>query len=229
MKITRTKNGARLVQGGAVLSEILAAPGPTQSVFDVLAAAMATAQPSPMAVLGFAGGGLVAPLRAMGCTEAIDAVDLDLRGTQLFRELSQSWAGSVGIAEDDAVAWLRRGRSRYGVIVEDLSELGTEGETKPAISVTTIPDLIARRLRRRGRAVINLLPVPGVSWRNLTRQVAAPWPEARVVHLPEFENRIVVTGADVPAPRDLTSRLRRALGSIGSTMEAGLHVRAFRG
>ena len=39
-ELQRTPGGARLVQNGSVLSVVLSQPGPTDSVFDVLAAAM---------------------------------------------------------------------------------------------------------------------------------------------------------------------------------------------
>ena len=61
MKIVRTRRGARIVDDDVVLSEILAKPGPTHSLFDLLAAAVATLAPGPrFAMLGFAGGGIVA-------------------------------------------------------------------------------------------------------------------------------------------------------------------------
>ena len=77
MKIERTRRGARIIDDDVVLSEILARPGPTHSLFDVLAAAVAAFAPGPrFAMLGFAGGGMIAPLRAMGCDIPVRAVDL---------------------------------------------------------------------------------------------------------------------------------------------------------
>ncbi|NIP94518.1 MAG: hypothetical protein GWO24_14175, partial [Akkermansiaceae bacterium] len=66
-KLRRCARGACLEQHGCVLSEILEEPGSTHSVFDVLAAAVAVFSPGRrVAVLGFAGGGMMAPLRKLG-------------------------------------------------------------------------------------------------------------------------------------------------------------------
>jgi hypothetical protein len=57
VRIERTRRGARMIEGDVVLSEILARPGPTHSLFDLLAAAVTALSPGPrLAVLGFAGG-----------------------------------------------------------------------------------------------------------------------------------------------------------------------------
>jgi len=77
VKIERTRRGARIREGDVILSEILALPGPTHSLFDLLAAGIAALAPGPrVAMLGFAGGGVVAPLRAMGWNHPLCCVDL---------------------------------------------------------------------------------------------------------------------------------------------------------
>ena len=63
MRIVRTRRGARLVERGLVLSEILGEPGPTHSLFDVLAVAVAALGGSRTLVLGCAGGGVVAKIQ----------------------------------------------------------------------------------------------------------------------------------------------------------------------
>ena len=109
MRIVRTRRGLRLLEGDVILSELLARPGPTHCLFDVLAACVAALAPGPrIALLGFAGGGIVAPLRAMGFPHAIEAVDLDPTGEKLFRELARHWAGEVRVARMDALEWLAR-------------------------------------------------------------------------------------------------------------------------
>src|SRR5262245_16741215 len=137
LRIVRTPWGARVVQAGTVLSEVLAAPGPTHSLFDVLAAAVTALTPGPrVALLGFAAGGIVAPLRAMGFPHRLEAVDLSLEGEKLFRELSGAWAGRVSLAHADAAVWLGARRGRYDLIVEDLFLEGRSGMIKPRASVT---------------------------------------------------------------------------------------------
>jgi hypothetical protein len=223
----RTKRGARLLEGGAVLSEILARPGATHSVFDVLAACVASLAPGPrVALLGFAGGGIVAPLRAMGFDGPLDAVDLSAKGQRIFRGLSSSWCGTVRFSENDAARWLLRNRRRYHVVVEDLSVTRDGGATKPSVSFETLPRLIRARLAPGGLVVVNLLPVPGLAWGRLIDGVCEKNSEACLVTLEEFENRVVVAGRRLPATRRISERLRAALREIDSEMVRGLSVRA---
>ena len=112
--VERTCRGARLVQNGSVLSEVLAVPGATDSVFDVLAASVIQFSPADrVGLLGFAGGGIIAPLRAMGCGHIISGVDLDSTGYKLFCKLSSRWKGEVRFEEGDAAEWLRSGCDRF--------------------------------------------------------------------------------------------------------------------
>jgi hypothetical protein len=221
LKLERTARGARLIEGDAVLSEVLAAPGPTHSVFDLLAAAVAALAPGPrVALLGFAGGGVVAPLRAMGWDGALDAVDLDPRGERLFRELCSGWCGTVRFSRCEAGDWLRRGRRRFDLVIDDLS-VPHRGE----LSVETLPPLIRRRLAPGGMVVVNALPVPAMAWSELLWKLAAPYPRGRVVLFEEFENRVLLAGADLPPPRQLGRLLRRHLRAIESEIAAAISLR----
>ena len=92
-ELQRTPGGARLLQNGSVLSEVLSQPGPTDSVFDVLAAALNLSKGTHAGILGFAGGGVIAPLRAMGGRHTISGVDLDESGYKLFRDISDDRQG----------------------------------------------------------------------------------------------------------------------------------------
>jgi hypothetical protein len=229
VKVKRTPTGAQLLQGGAILSEIRSWPGPTHSLFDVLAAAIAVfGDESPVALLGFAGGGVVAPLRALGCRAPIMAVDVELFGERIFRELSADWAGDVRVEHEDAALWLQRTRRTFRVVCEDLSVLGVEGETKPAVTVTALPELIARRLSPDGVAIVNLLPVAGVSWRALTAQVVAPFATARVITVEGFENRIILAAARLPEPDAVAQALRARLAALRSRAAHGIAVRLVR-
>lgn len=216
MKVVRTKRGARLLQGGAVLSEILASPGPTHSLFDLLAVCIQHLSPGPrVALLGFAGGGLLAPLRALGYEGPVSAVDLDHQAVPLFWELSADWAGEVTIAESDAAAWLCE-QEPFDLILEDLSVEGPEGETKPEVSWMAMPEILAARRKPRGVVVTNLLPVPGQSWHSLQTELSAPFAEARLLELTEYENRILICGESLPEARRLTRDFRLTMEELGS-------------
>jgi hypothetical protein len=210
----KTRRGLRLIEKDAILSELLARPGPTHCLFDVLAACVKALAPGPrMALLGFAGGGIVAPLRAMGFPHAIEAVDLDPTGETLFRKLARHWALDVRVDRMDAVEWLAREHAPFDVIVEDLSVTGPEGTVKPAISFAELPALVRSRLKPTGVAITNLLPQPGASWDALIDPVKKPYSRSAVIELKEHENRLVVAGA---IPEDPLKPVRAALDSIGS-------------
>ena len=209
-----------------MLSEILAKPGATHTLFDVLAACVAALSPGPrFAMLGFAGGGMIAPLRAMGYAQGIDAVDLSRDGEDVFRELSSEWAGAVKLTQADAVTWLRRRRTRYDVVLEDISTPSPGGVIKPYDTFDALPELVRSRLRPGGVAVTNLLPLPGTPWSSLMARIALPHKRSMVVHLDEYENRIIVAGAALPETVTVSQRIRTALRNIGSDQAHKIAVR----
>jgi len=229
LKILRLRRRARIVEGDDVLSEILDHPGPTDTLFDVLAACIAAMTPGPrVAILGFAGGGIVAPLRGMGFTAPLTAVDLSLEGHRLFRELSGDWAGQVDVIKADAAQWLQRSKKSYDLILEDLSVPSSQESVKPVISLDTLPDLMRRRLRPGGIAVTNVLPVPGTAWMPLLEHLAAPFPQAQVLLPRQYVNRILLAGR-LPGPRETGRRIREALAHIGSTQTRLLDLRQLTG
>jgi len=98
---------------------------------------------------------------------------------------------------------------------------------KPDVSLRALPELIRRRLTPRGVAVINTLPVPGVSWRGVFAPLAAPFPEACVVELDEYENRILVAGSGLGGSRGVSRRLRSTLRGIRSRQAERISVGRF--
>lgn len=226
MKVVRTHRGARLLQDDVILSEILERPGPTHTFFDVLAAAVAALAPGPrFAMLGFAGGGVMAPLRAMGFAHRVEAVDLSRAGLDLFRDLSGAWAGDVHVARADAAVWLRRKRTRYDVIMDDLSTPSPAGVVKPRASLDTLPALMRDRLHPGGIAIVNLLSLPGTPWASLLAQVTRPHKRSVVIALDEYENRIAVAGSALETAAGVSRCLRAALRGIGSSQVSKIAVR----
>jgi hypothetical protein len=229
VRIVRTRRGARIEQEGLVLSEVLKRPGPTHTLFDVLAAAVASLARGPRAaLLGFAAGGVIAPMRALGYGHPIEAVDLSLEGEALFRELSTPWCGAVHVHRGEASNWLRRRKQSFDVMLEDLSEPRDDDVTKPAVSLDVLPALMKVRLRPRGLVVCNVLPVPRWPWTRLLPHLAAPYAQAQVVILDEWENRVLLLGDDLE-PAHRTSRLmRRGLRAIGSREAEQFQVRTLK-
>ena len=209
-----------------VLSEILDRPGATHTLFDVLGVAVAALAPGPrFCMLGFAGGGMVAPLRAAGYSHPVQAVDLSKKGAEIFFELSAGWCGQVDLHLDDAAGWLRRQRRGFDAIVEDISTPSPAGGIKPYDSFDVLPELMRRRLGENGVAIVNLLPLPGTAWAALEARVAHPFPRALVVHLEEYENRILILGAALPSAAATSRTLRATLKKIGSNQARKLTLR----
>jgi hypothetical protein len=229
----RTQRGLRLVQGRDVLSELLAKPGATGGFFDVLAACATTFAPpregAQLALLGFAAGGIVAPLRALGFTGTIEAVDLSRDSEPLFRKLAKRWAGDVRVTRDEASAWLARRSQRYEMVIEDLTVPGPGVAVKPAVSLHVLPALVKRRLAPGGVVAVNALPVPGTTWPELLDRLARPHRAALVVHFDEYENRVLLAGDRLPPAGDASRRLRAALEGIGSRQVDRLRIRTWKG
>ena len=98
MDITQTEHGLRLSQHGVVISELRTSSGPTHSVADVLAGLISALRPDGrVGVLGFAGGGMQAPLCALGVETTIETVDLDRSAYELFCEHCPEWISRVKI------------------------------------------------------------------------------------------------------------------------------------
>ena len=229
MDITATRHGLRLSQHGVVISEMRTSAGPTHSVFDVLAALIPVLAPQGrVGVLGFAGGGMMAPLAALGVDRVIDSVDLDRESHSLFCRHCPAWAARVAWEHADAGAWLLRQASDFSLLMDDLSVPCDGDVTKPAITWEVLPGAMRSRLRTGGITVANLLPPSGGPWEPALSRMARGSRTARIIHLDDFVNRILVAGDDLPSARWLGSGLRVALRQIGSRQAGRIRVRALR-
>jgi spermidine synthase len=228
MRVTRTRNGLRLSQHGVVISELRTSSGPTHSVFDVLAALVAILAPAGrFGMLGFAGGGMVAPLDALGYTPPIHAVDLDNDAHALFARHCPGWTDRVVWHHGDAVEWLRGQPADFDLLLDDLSVAADGDVYKPAVSWDTLPPLMRARLRPAGVVLYNLLLSPADTWTRALAKTTVGHHEALVVDLDEFENRILVAGDDLPSARDLGGSLRNALRRIRSRQAGRIRVSTY--
>ena len=193
-----------------------------------MAAAIAALSAGPrVAILGFAGGGIVAPLRAMHFAAPLQCVDLSLQGEKVFRKLSSAWAGDIRVDKNDAAIWLRRKRTAFDCILEDLSLPATadrEG-TKPEISLVVIPALMASHLSAAGVGIVNMLPMPGATWDALMQPYLREFRHVLVVHFEGYVNRVVLAGHQLPQARQVSRLVRAALHTIESSMAYELSVR----
>ena len=226
MDITKTKHGLRLSQHGTVISELRTTPGPTGSVADLLAGLIRVLKPEGrLGVLGFAGGGMQAPLCALGVETAVEAVDLDRMGYDLFRWHCPGWARRVKWKKADAVKWLRSQTASFDLIIEDLSVPHDGDVFKPDITWGVLPPLIRDRLAPGGIAIFNLMPPPGGVWLHERDRMARMFGAARLVSFDDFTNHILIAGKSVPPVRELGKMLRVALRGIGSVQAERIHLR----
>jgi hypothetical protein len=227
MIVTQTKNGLRFSQHGVVISELRLSPGPTHSVFDLLAATLDILNPNgPIGLLGFAGGGMIAPLRALDITTPIETCDLDQKSYHVFKKHAPHWSKQVQWHHAEAVQWLQHQPPRhFSVLIDDLSIPHNQDIIKPAVSWHALPALIRQKLKPDGTAVFNLMPPAGNAWTAHLQQVIQPFHAAQIVHLEEFENRILLAGRHLPDVRETGRRMRDALRRIGSRQAGRMHLR----
>jgi len=228
--IRRTSRGWRWSQNGTVLSEMLRQPGPTHSVFDILAAGcLAGKTVRDIALLGFGGGAIVAALRALRCGARIHAVDLDATGWNLLTQAGARWLEPISWYQEDACQWLQTTGS-FDAVLEDLSVPSQGDILKPDATWHVLPRLVFNHLRPGGRAFFNLLRRPKLSWLDSYKSVAKPFGRCLSLILDDFENRILVTER-LPAgktatlePRSLGREVRHQLKVLGSRQSHRLRV-----
>ena len=226
MEITQTEHGLRMSQHGVVISELRTTPGPTHSIADILAALIRVLKPpGRIGVLGFAGGGMQAPLCALGIETRVDAVDLDRMGWDLFRWHCPEWVRRVRWKKADAVTWLRAQPADFDLLIEDLSVPDGGDVFKPSITWDVLPPLIRDRLAPGGIAVFNLLPPPGGVWLRDVERIARTFGGARSVSFDDFTNRILIAGKSIPPVRELGAMLRAALRRLRSRQAGRIHLR----
>ena len=227
MRVKPTRHGLRFSQHGVVISELRVRPGPTHSVFDVLAALLVVLRPGGRAgLLGFAGGGMLAPLSALEYRGPLHAVDLDRASYDAFCQHCPHWRARVQWTQADAGDWLRRQRGHFDLLLDDLSVPHEGDVVKPDLCWTELPGLIRRRLRPGGAAVFNLLPPAPGGWAAAGARIQRCFATARMIHLDQFENRILVAGELLPSARELSVALRGSLRQIGSRQAGRLRVRS---
>lgn len=229
MQITETDAGYRLSQHGVVLSELRTEPGPTHSVFDVLAALVAVLKPmGPIGILGFAGGSVMAPLRFLGVENAVESVDLDRVGYDLFVEHCSDWAGELKWKRADANDWLKKQSSKFGLLIDDLSIPVNDDVVKPDCSWTTLPALMRSHVRQGGIVISNQLKPDGASWADGMSVFRKQFGQVQIVYLDEFENRIVLAGEKLPPVRETSKRLKAKLNLLGSEQTVLFRMRCVK-
>ena len=218
-RLVRDRHGVRLIQHGVLISDLRTSIRPTHGLYDILAALAVVApevHPEHIALLGFGAGGILAPMQSLGWTGRLTAVDLDRDGYELFCQECPTWREQVRWSQADAVEWLGEQRELFDLIIEDLSVPQAGDVEKPDVSWNPLPRLIRGRLAPRGIALFNLLKPAGGTWQQGLDTVGRGFTQKRLVHLHDYENRLLIAGRSLPEARALSAVMRRALDSIGS-------------
>lgn len=225
-RIRRVAGGLQLLQNGTVLSELRHQPGPTHSVFDILAALVRILAPTgPVGILGFGAGSIVAPLRHLGFDRPLAAVDLDPAGYRLFQVHCAGWAGCITWEEADALDWLERQHPPFAALVEDLSVPIDNDVFKPAASARLLPERVREHLLPGGVAVFNLVPDPDGMLPGMD-VIRRCFNAVRIVAYDGFVNATVVAGNALPAAPVLGRQLQSALRQLGSRRAGAVRVSA---
>ena len=218
-RVRWTEHSVEILDGDIVVSHLPLRPGPTDSLFDVMAALACIAGPEGcdrIDLLGFAAGGVVAPLRALGFEGTVVGIDLDPAGMKIFRRASEGWGGSVRLERTDAIGWLEAEPPGLSVVIDDLSIPGGVDVLKPYESFEVVPRLAAERLGEGGFFLSNLLPHETAPWEAVLASVASPFADAREVRFEDWENRLVLGAQSLPSSDAIARRVREALVEMGS-------------
>ncbi|HVS62604.1 MAG TPA: hypothetical protein VMT85_03760 [Thermoanaerobaculia bacterium] len=100
----------------------------------------------------------------------------------------------VEIESIDALTFLRRTRRRFDLVFDDCFVLAGGDAVRPA-ELTRHAGLVARRLRAGGVYVRNLLPGPGLSVADQSRDLSSRFPHVALRTFREWENVFAVASA----------------------------------
>lgn len=212
----------RLYTDGVCHSEFNPSRLTTGSIWDLLLLSAFLHPPGTVRralVLGVGGGTLLLQLRALAGVPEITGVDLSAVHLSIARRFFGLDAQEFRLVEDDAVAWVRRCRERFDLIVDDLFT-GTKGEPVRAFPAgREWMELVASRLADGGTLAINFASyaeVRACGWyRGATLRRALPW--AFRFTTPRLDNAVGVFTQRPSDPDTLRAhllaepRLRRAL------------------
>ncbi len=187
----RTAAGLELRVGGTHASHLRSGQLSAGPVWDALGAAL-LALPAPhrrrLGILGLGGGTVAGLYRALAPAARIVGVELDAAVVRAARRHFGLDALDLEIAVCDSLAFLRRERRRFDVLVEDCFVGPTRTIHKPAGFPYPLLRLAVRRLSPRGLLVANTIHEPAQYRRALRRLL----PELLEISVAGFWNRILI-------------------------------------
>jgi spermidine synthase len=176
----------------------------------------ARARPRRVLILGLGGGSVARALRVLDPQAELVGVERDRTVLRLARRHFGLDTLGVEVVVDDVFRYLRRERSRFDLIVEDVFEGSLRSVHKPAGLLEEAYPLMARRLRAGGFLVSNTIhesPAVVRAMRPLTGRVVS-------FDVKRHWNRIVLGGRSLPTAREI----RRTVSRVGPLARLLRHV-----
>lgn len=221
--VQRTPGGGlRLLVDGTFASFQRGRGAATRSVWDALAApllALPAQRRRRVLILGLGGGSAARLVRALAPSARIVGVELDPEVVAA----AQRWFGlddlGVTLVQGDALAFLRRDRARYDVVIDDVFVGSGRDVRKPEWLPEPGLRLAARRVAPGGVLVTNTLDDAPQS----RRTVASLLGRITEITVRGYDNRILAAG-----PADLDARGLRAALARDPVLADTLPVLALR-
>jgi hypothetical protein len=212
VEVRRVRGGLELRIDGTQASVYRPGQGVTGVVWWALASPvllLPPARPHRVLLLGLAAGSVAHAVRVLDPGAEIVGVERDREVLRLARRHFELDRLGVELVVGDALEYLRRGRRRFDLIVEDLFVGPSRSVRKPDWLLEEGYRLIRSRLRTGGYVVSNTIhETPGVV--RAMRPIA---PRIVAFAVRGHWNRVAVCGRTLPPPR----AFRRLLASRPET------------
>lgn len=207
MRVVRRSGALELRVDGSLASRYVPGQETGGRVWDALAAPILWLPPERrrrLLVLGLGGGSAARLARALAPRAHIVGVELDGEVLRAARRWLDLEILGLEVVEGDALGFLRRARSRFDAILEDVFVGRGRAVRKPAWLPHPGLELAVRRLRPGGVLASNTLD----EWREVERAVQGLLPRTVCIEVEQYDNRILVGGAAGLDARALRGRMR---------------------
>jgi spermidine synthase len=207
VRVREGRDGRELRVSGTLASLYRPGSPTTGLIWDALAAPLTllpAARRRAVLVLGLGGGSAARVARALAPSAHIVGVELAADVVEAARRDLDLDRLGLEIHVEDAQAFLARERRRFDAVLEDIFAGDTRGVHKPSWLMEDGYRAAAARLRPGGVMVSNTISETIA----VTRRVRRLFPRSVWIGTRDYENRMVVSGADVDA-----TRLRRAVAA----------------
>ncbi|MDJ0867984.1 MAG: fused MFS/spermidine synthase [Myxococcota bacterium] len=205
--VVREARGARTLEiDGTFASWWRPGTVTTRSVWDALAAPLLALPPArrrAVAILGLGGGSAARLVRALAPRARIVGIELDADVLRAARRWFALDALDVEVHQEDALAWLRRTRTRFDLVIDDVFLGSAESVHKPAWMLEVGLPLAARRLAAGGVLVSNALDEAAA----VGRALAGLLPQRLELRIDGFDNRVFAASTRPLSARALRSAL----------------------